>query len=77
MFPPGIIKHLWCRLDLIIRVIPHISTLSTRMPQGDVPSSRSCWMPLEMLSLSLRISWRFLVPRMFLSVVWASIRVLW
>ena len=26
----------------------------------------------EMLSLSLRISWRFLVPRMFLRVVWAS-----
>ena len=47
------------------------------MPQGDVPSSRSCWMPLEMLSRSLRISCRFLVPRMFLSVVWASILVLW
>ncbi len=25
----------------------------------------------EMLSLSLRISWRFFVPKMFLSVVWA------
>ena len=63
-------------LKHVVRLISHISTLSTRMPHGDVPWSSSCWMPLEMLSLSLRISWRFLVPRMFLSVVWASILVL-
>ena len=34
-------------------------------------------MLLEMLSRSPRISCRVLVPRMFLSVVWASRRVLW
>lgn len=47
----------------------YISTLSTRMPQGSVPSSSSSWIPELMLSLSLRISWRFLVPRMFLIII--------
>ena len=32
---------------------------------------------LDMLSLSLRISWRFFVPNMFLSVVCARSRVEW
>ena len=54
------------------------------MPQAVVASSSTHWrvggytnyhhhqqtcMEVEMLSLSLRISWRFLVPRMFLRVV--------
>ena len=49
--------------------LSYISTLSTRMPQGSVPSSSSSWIPELMLSLSLRISWRFLVPRMFLIII--------
>ena len=36
----------------------------------------TCMEP-EMLSLSLRISWRFFVPNMFLSVVCARSRVEW
>ena len=36
----------------------------------------TCMEP-EMLSLSLRISWRFFVPRIFRNVVWARSRVEW
>ena len=42
------------------------------IPQAAVASSRMVCMAMEMLSLSERISCRFLVPRMFLSEVWAS-----
>ena len=40
------------------------------------PVSCTCIL-LDILSLSLRISWRFLVPRTFLSVVWARSLVEW
>ena len=45
---------------------------SIKMILRSFPASCQTCMELLMLSLSLRISWRFLVPRMFLSVVWAS-----
>ena len=51
---------------------PYISTLSTLIPQSAVASSSMDCMAPAMLSLSLRISCRFFVPRMFLREVWAS-----
>ena len=42
-----------------------------KLHRGFVSSSSVTCMAMEMLSRSLRISWRFFVPRMFLKDVWA------
>lgn len=55
----------------------YISTLSTLTPQGSVASSKELCMLWEMLSLSLKISAKFFVPKTFLRVVAASKRVEW
>ncbi len=55
----------------------HISTLSTLIPHAVVASSSTTCIEPEMLSLSLRISCRFFVPRMFLRVVCARSLVEW
>ena len=69
-------------------IFAHISTLSTFMPHGSVASSSIFWtryrkflkwsvkiptcIAEEMLSLSLRISCKFFVPKIFRRVVWES-----
>ena len=53
------------------------STRSTLTPQGSVASSSSVFITLEIVSLSLRISDRFLVPKTLRSVVAASSLVEW
>lgn len=55
----------------------YISTLSTLTPQGSVASSKELCMLWEMLSLSLKISAKFFVPKTFRRVVAASKRVEW
>ena len=57
--------------------ITHISTRSTLTPHGSVASSRLDCMIWEIVSRSLRISARFLVPSTFLRVVAAKSRVEW
>ena len=55
----------------------HISTLSTLTPHGSVASSSVCSMTWLMVSLSERISARFLVPSTLRRVVAANRRVEW
>ncbi len=55
----------------------YISTLSALTPQGSVASSREFCMTWLIVSRSLRISARFLVPKTFLRVVAAKRRVEW
>ena len=72
----------------LIVFLAYISTLSTLIPQSAVASSNKCWniykfhlqkirfvntcIAPAILSLSLRISWRFFVPKMFLNEVCAN-----
>ena len=55
----------------------YISTLSTLTPHGSVASSKEDCMTWLMVSLSDKISAKFLVPKTFLSVVAANSRVEW